>query len=106
MKWKILYSARAKADLQSIYEYIAHDLYESNTAADQVRAIMAGIGGLDEMPMKYRRYDVEPWASKGVRIFSVGKYVILYQPEESSREVNIIRIMYGGMDIAKQLSEN
>ena len=40
MKWKILYSARAKEDLQSIYEYIAYDLYEPDTAADQVRAIM------------------------------------------------------------------
>lgn len=105
MKWKILYSERAKEDLQSIYEYIAYELYEPDTAAEQVRAIMDEIGDLDEMPMKYRQYDAEPWASEGVRIFSVGKYVILYQPEESSHEVNIVRIMYGGRDIAKQLSE-
>lgn len=106
MKWKILYSARAKEDLQSIYEYIAYDLYAPDTAAKQVRAIMDEIGNLDEMPMKYRQYDVEPWTSEGVRIFSVGKYVILYQPKENSYEVNIIRIMYGGRDIAEQLSKN
>lgn len=105
MKWTILYSAQAKEDLQSIYEYIAYDLYEPDTAANQVRAIMDEIGALDEMPMKYRQYDVEPWASESVRIFSVGKYVILYLPEKSSNEVNIVRIMYGGMDISKQLSE-
>ena len=105
MKWKILYSAHAKEDLQSIYEYIAYDLYEPDTATDQVQAIMDEIGNLDEMPVKYREYDVEPWASEGVRIFSVGKYVILYQPNESSHEVNIVRIMYGGRNIAKQLSE-
>ena len=106
MKWKILYSARAKEDLQSIYEYIAYDLYEPDTAADQVRAIMNAISNLDEMPMKYRQYDVEPWASEGMRIFSVGNYVILYLPEENSNEVNIVRIMYGGRDIAYQISEN
>lgn len=106
MKWKILYSARAKEDLQSIYEYIAYDLYEPDTAADQVRAIMNAISNLDEMPMKYRQYDVEPWASKGMRIISVGNYVILYLPEENSNEVNIVRIMYGGRDIANQISEN
>lgn len=105
MKWTILYSAQAKEDLQSVYEYIAYDLYEPDTAANQVRAIMDEIGALDEMPMKYRQYDVEPWASERVRIFSVGKYVILYLPEKSSNEVNIVRIMYGGMDISKQLSE-
>ena len=115
MRWKILYSARAKEDLESIYEYIAYDLYEPDTAADQVRAIMNAISNLDEMPMKYRQYDVEPWASKGMRIISVGNYVILYLPEENrprgiqldpDREVNIVRIMYGGRDIANQISEN
>ncbi|MBQ9905270.1 MAG: type II toxin-antitoxin system RelE/ParE family toxin [Oscillospiraceae bacterium] len=106
MRWKILYSARAKEDLESIYEYIAYDLYEPDTAADQVRAIMNAISNLDEMPMKYRQYDVEPWASKGMRIISVGNYVILYLPEENSNEVNIVRIMYGGRDIANQISEN
>ena len=106
MRWKILYSARAKEDLESIYEYIAYDLYEPDTAADKVRAIMNAISNLDEMPMKYRQYDVEPWASKGMRIISVGNYVILYLPEENSKEVNIVRIMYGGRDIANQISEN
>lgn len=106
MRWIILYSARAKEDLESIYEYIAYDLYEPDTAADQVRAIMNSISNLDEMPMKYRQYDVEPWASKGMRIISVGNYVILYLPEENSNEVNIVRIMYGGRDIANQISEN
>ena len=106
MRWIILYSARAKEDLESIYEYIAYDLYEPDTAADQVRAIMNAISNLDEMPMKYRQYDVEPWASKGMRIISVGNYVILYLQEENSNEVNIVRIMYGGRDIANQISEN
>ena len=101
MKWRILYSARAKEDLQSIYEYIAYDLHEP----DQVRAIMDEIRDLDEMPMRYRKYEAEPWLSKGIRIFSDGKYIILYQPEESSHEVNIVRIMYDGRDISKQLSE-
>jgi len=106
MKWEIRYSAQAKEDLQGIYEYIAYALSEPDTAADQVRAIMKEISDLDEMPMKYRKYDTEPWASEGMRIFSVGKYVVLYLPEENSRSVNIVRIMYGGMDIANQLSEN
>ena len=105
MKWRMLYSARAKEDLQSIYEYIAYDLYEPDIASGQVRAIMNEISNLDEMPMRYRKYEAEPWLSKGIRIFSVGKYIILYQPEESSHEVNIVRIMYGGRDISKQLSE-
>lgn len=73
MKWRILYSARAKEDLQSIYEYIAYDLHEPEIDLGQVRAIMDEIRDLDEMPMRYRKYEAEPWLSKGIRIFSVGK---------------------------------
>ena len=42
---------------------------------------------------------------RGFVYFRLEKYIILYQPEESSHEVNIVRIMYGGRDISKQLSE-
>ena len=104
MKWEVLYSAQAKADLQCIYEYIAFSLSEPETAAGQVRAIMNAVRSLDEMPMRYRQYEDEPWFSQGVRMLPVGRYVIFYLPQEDSRTVSITRIMYGGRDLAKQLS--
>jgi plasmid stabilization system protein ParE len=66
------YSTQAKEDLQGIYEYIAYELYEPDTAAEQVRAIMDEIGDLDEMPMKYRQYDAEPWRPKVCAYFRLG----------------------------------
>ena len=105
MRWSILYSAKPKEDLQSILEYISDGLFEPDTAAKQIRTIMGEISSLNEMPMRYRLYEVEPWASRGMRIFPIGKYVVLYQPDESASVVNIVRIMYGGRNIAEQLGE-
>lgn len=99
MKWQILYTEQAKEDLKCIYEYIAYTLLEQGTAAGQTRAIMDEISSLNDMPFRYRLYEVEPWQSKGVHILTVGKYVVLYQPDEAGHVVNIVRILYGGRDI-------
>ena len=57
------------------------------------------------MPMRFRQYENEPWFSQGVRILPVSRYVIFYLPQEDRRAVSTMRIMYGGRDLAKQLSE-
>ena len=105
MKWEINYSVRALEDLKAIYEYIAFKLLASETASGQVKRIMDSISRLDEMPLMYKAYEEEPWKSEGLRVFSVDKYVVLYLPKKDQKIVNIVRIIYGGRDIKKQLSE-
>lgn len=60
---------------------------------------------LDEMPMRHRLYDDEPWHSQGVRFFPVDNYLVFYLPDETKNTVYIVRIIYSGRDIKKQLSE-
>lgn len=105
MNWKINYSAQSLDDLKSIYEYIAYRLLVPETASGQVKRIMKSIKSLDKMPMMYKVYDEEPWKSKKLRTFSVDNYLVLYLPQEDSQTVNIIRIIYGGRDIRKQLKD-
>lgn len=105
MNWKINYTARASNDLSSIYEYIAYELFSPDTARSQFNKIVKAVKTLDYMPMKYKVYDKEPWKSQGVRYFPVGKYLVFYLPEEESGTVSIIRIVYGGRDIERQLKE-
>lgn len=105
MRWNVVYSAQARSDLRNIYEHIAYDLLVPETAAGQTRRIMKEIRVLDEMPMRHSVYKDEPWNSQGVRYFPVDNYLVFYLPDEPQNIVNIIRIMYGGMDIPGQLSE-
>lgn len=105
MRWNIVYTARARKDLRDIYEHIALELLVEETATGQTRRIMQAIRSLEEMPMRHRLYEEEPWHSQGVRFLPVDNYLIFYLPVELKNTVNIIRIMYGGRDVSRQLSE-
>lgn len=105
MSWDIVYTAGARRDLRDIYEYIAYELLVPETAAGQTQRIMKEIRALDEMPMQFRLYEEEPWHSEGLRFFPIDNYLVFYLPDETKNTVNIVRIMYGGRDIRRQLSE-
>ena len=105
MSSEVIYSARARQDLRNIYEYISYDLLVPETATRQTRRIMEEIRSLDEMPMRHHLYDDEPWHSQGVRFFPVDNYLVFYLPDETKNTVYIVRIIYSGRDIKKQLSE-
>ena len=105
MSSEVIYSARARQDLRNIYEYISYDLLVPETATRQTRRIMKEIRLLDEMPMRHRLYDDETWHSQGVRFFPVDNYLVFYLPDETKNTVYIVRIIYSGRDIKKQLSE-
>ena len=105
MIFNVSYSAEARQDLRDIYEYIAYELLAPETAAGQTERIMKAARSLEKMPMRHRLYEEEPWHSQGVRVLPVDNYLVFYLPDETKATVNIIRIMYGGRDVDKQLNE-
>ena len=106
MIFHVAYSAEARQDLRDIYEYIACELLVPETAAGQIERIMKAVRSLEQMPMRHRLYEEEPWHSQGLRVLPADNYLVFYLPDETSATVNIIRIMYGGRDIDKQLNES
>ena len=105
MIFSVVYSSEARQDLRDIYEYIAYELLEPDTAAGQTNRIMKAARSLEQMPMRHRLYEEEPWHSQGLRFLPVDNYLIFYLPDKTNNIVNIIRIMYGGRDVKRQLSE-
>ena len=93
MKYKVNYTASAKRDIRGIYEYIAYQLIEPDTAADLVRRIQSAVLKLDENPERYKVYDEDPLRTKELRLFPVDNYEVFYVV--SAESVNIVRIMYG-----------
>lgn len=106
MIWTIYYSAEARQDLRDIREYISDEIMAPIAAANQVRKIMAAIRKLEEMPMRHRLYEDEPWHGQGLKFIPVGNYIVFYIPDEVSMTVKIIRIMYSGRDVKKQFDGN
>lgn len=59
-------SEQADKDLRDIFEYIAFELLAPENAAGQLDRLEDAISKLDNMPEKFRRYEREPWRSRGV----------------------------------------
>lgn len=105
MIFNVVYTSEARQDLRDIYEYIAYELMVPEIASGQVDRIMKAARSLEQMPMRYRLYEEEPWHSQGLRFLPVDNYLIFYLPDETNNIANTIRIMYSGRDVKRQLSE-
>lgn len=105
MSWDVEFTEQARNDLRDILDYISYELQAPKIAVRLVREITNEILSLNQMPMRYRLYDEEPWQSQGLRYFPVKNYLIFYYPDESTNTVYAVRVIYGGRDISCQLSE-
>ena len=105
MKYKLMYTAGAKKDLRNIFRYISEELLALENAAGQTARIMTAIRKLDTMPNRNRFYEEEPWHSRGLRFFPVDNYLVFYKTDDETETVYVVRIMYGGCDVHKQLSQ-
>ena len=105
MIYEIVYSNEAKLDLRDIFEYIANELLEPEIASNQVKRIIKAIYSLEQMPLRYKLYEEEPWHSQGLRVLPVDNYLVFYMSNKENSIGNIVRIMYQGRDIKKQLDD-
>lgn len=103
MIYEVEISKQAQADLEGIFEYIAFTLLAPENAAGQLDRLEENILKLNQMPLRFREYEAEPWRSRGMRIMPVDNFVVLYIPDDKWHKVTIIRIVYGGKDIESEL---
>lgn len=105
MKYDVTFTEQAENDLRGIFEYIAFDLLSPENAAGQLDRIEEKILSLGEYPEKFRQYEREPWKSRNTRVVPVDNYAIFYIPDKTKKLVTVIRVMYSGRDVDKQLDE-
>ena len=106
MSYDVFYTAKARDDLEEIYEYIAFNLQEPVTAGKMYQNIITAIHTLENFPMRNALYENEPWRSRGLRKLPVKNFLVFYTVNEEKSAVNVIRIMYGARDLEKHLNEN
>lgn len=106
MRFSVQISEQADRDLRKIFEYIAYELLTPENAARQLDRLEDAISKLDNMPGKFRRYEREPWYSRGLRVFPVDNYLVFYIPNIDTKMVTVIRVLYGGRDIDKELKRH
>ena len=104
MIYEVEVSEQADNDLRGIFEYIALKLQSPENASRQLDHLEEQILSLDTMPERYRKYEKEPWKSRGLHVLPVDNYVVLYISDSNKKVVTILRVMYAGRDIDNQLN--
>lgn len=106
MKMSLVYTLRAQQDLKNIYEYIAYSLQSPQVAQSMSNRLMQAARSLEDMPERNPLYREEPWHSQGIRFLPAKNYLLFYTVNKETNTVSIARILYGGMDISRQLEES
>ena len=103
MNYQVTLTKQAQADLREIFKYISVDLQSVQNAAGQLERLEKAIASLDQMPERFRVYDKAKWRERNLRIMPVDNYLVFYIPNHDSETVTVMRVMYGGRDIDRQL---
>ena len=103
MMYSVNITKQADSDLRSIFEYIAFKLESIENANTQLDRLEESILKLKVMPKRFRVFEKEPWASRSLRNMVVDNYIVFYTVDDDNHTVSVIRVMYGGRNIEKQL---
>lgn len=95
--YSIFYSPESRVDLQIIAETVLLASQSQSITHEFVQKVIDSVESLSILPERHRYFDDNATSENGIRIFPVGKYVILYRIQNGS--VEIVRVMYGGRDI-------
>ena len=104
--YTVWYSPASKQDLKAIYTYIARVLQAKDTARRQVDRIRKEIRSLSDLPERYAPVDWEPWHGMDMRKMPVDNYLVYYLVHHDPGEVEIVRIFYGGRDVANIVQDS
>ena len=105
MTYRVRISEQADADLRGVYEYIAFRLRSVQNAARQLARLEKAIYELDTMPNRYPAYKKGKWEGRGLRHMPVDNYLVYYIPDEDKQAVEVLRILYGRMDVDQVLDD-
>lgn len=84
-KYKIIWSPKAKQDLQNIHFYIKYYLKEENTANNIIKKILNLISDLCYLPEKYMKIQSSKYKNENIRKMPVGNYIVIYKVNIETR---------------------
>ncbi len=103
MTWSIHFTSTAYRDLENIHSYITIQLSSPDTAKKLTRKIFEKIRSLATFPERYKIFQNRFEISEVIRVMPVENYLVFYLLNKALKKIIIIRIMYAGRDLDKQL---
>ena len=90
----MIISPRAYQNIDDIYEYIAKDLFATQTAMNLVDKLEKAILSLETMPQRFAKRQVGAYANRGYRQLFVKNFTVIYRIDETAKKVFIITVRY------------
>ena len=95
MRYSVLVTDRAEADMEKAADYIEYSLRNPIAADNLLSECKKAIEGLAEMPERFSLVDDSILASWGIRSFNVKNYILFYRIDKERKKVFILRFLYG-----------
>ena len=99
-KFRVNISDLGKQDIREIASYIKHTLQEPVIARRTVDAIVDAIHTLEDNPARIALVNDARLASMQIRGLYVKNYTVFFRVSETSKIVEIIRVLYSRRDWA------
>lgn len=99
MVFKYRFTEKAGRELEKILEYISEDLCNPSAATAFAKKVFENIDTLCAFPDRGALVENEFVADKSVRRLVIDNYLLYYKSDESAKRVDILRIVYGKMNL-------
>lgn len=93
--YKVFLSHEAQADIRSAVRYVAVNLQEPSTAEHLLDSFSDAISSLKTTPERFALVADIDLAALGLRMLTVGNYLIFYVVNRGELRVDIPRVLYG-----------
>jgi toxin ParE1/3/4 len=92
--YNIVITEAAQRDLLDIFDYIAFELLEPESASRLLSKIKLKVKSLEEFPERNNIISELKYEAQNIRWCLIENYVIFYQVSEIQNQVFILRVLY------------
>ncbi len=93
----------AQSDFEGIFRYISNELHNPIAAANMIDAFMEALELVCQNPRSCPLVSSRLIKDQTLRKLVVKNYIVFYRPVDISREIQVVRVLYGMRDYEKIL---
>jgi plasmid stabilization system protein ParE len=102
-KYQIQFSNESKLDIDELTSYIKNEFESIELAEEYHDDLMSDIKGLEELPNRFERIFVKKYREVVLRRLVHKNFLVFYLVDDDKKEVDIVRVLYGGSNWIKKL---
>ena len=103
MRFKVIVMPSAEEDIKGIIRYISADLQNPKAALEHFELFNEALKSLEMMSKRNPISKLDVLRQRHLRLLPMGNYDAIYRVFEDSSTVEVYRVLYGRMDLEKEM---